>query len=127
MCLLSSGTSLPTPLLGQGTPVGISIPVGPVLTLAQGETGVCARPAGLCWKALFLLSPDRTTASSFHHNYRNIDSFFKSFGLAATFSVFSLRKSNLSFVSSAATHTGNLPLWNVYILVTAQKALKHLQ
>ena len=88
MCLLSSGPSLPTLLLGQGTPVGISSPVGPVLTPAQGETGACARPAGLCWKALSLLSADRMPASSFHHNYRNIDFLKKFQSRSNPFSVF---------------------------------------
>lgn len=44
MCLLSTGPSLPTPLLVPGTPVRIASPVEPVLTLAQGEVGVCAQP-----------------------------------------------------------------------------------
>jgi len=51
----------------------------------------------------------------------------KSFSLAATFSVFFLRKSNPGSISSAAVHVGDLPLWNVCILITGQKALKHLQ
>lgn len=58
--------SLPTP--GLGTPLGISSPVGPVPTLAQGGTRDLAH-----WRVLEVSVLTEPGPNSFYHNDRNID------------------------------------------------------
>lgn len=126
MCFLNSGPRLPTPLLCQGMPVGISIHVG-----TSFDPGLVRNTSLLltCWSVL-----EGSVLTEPRLNHLLLSSiiteilfclFVLSSVLQQPFPCFPWE--NSPSASSAARHTGDSPVQNVYIWVTAQKALKHLQ